>query len=210
MLMAICGPPGSGKTTVARRVAARIDGALLRTDRVREELVPQPSYTDRETERTYEALLERARERLAADDPVVLDGTFRRRRHRDRARSLATEEGVRFELLRVTCPTPVVRERIAHREGDASDADFSTHLVIRRSFDELSAAHYTVDNAGPLVETYRQVDDLLRRIGLLDDRHQELDADLGSARARDSEPDPDSDPVARRTSSPDAPPDRDS
>jgi hypothetical protein len=168
MLVVVCGPPGTGKTTVASRIADRAGGTLLRTDTVRKELVAQPSYTDRETERTYDALYDRARDRVANGEDVVLDGTFRRQRYRDRARELSADRDVAFELVRVTCPSPVVRERIAARDGDASDADFAVHLTVRDSFEPIERDHRRVDNGGSLARTRRQVDEFLRDEGLVD------------------------------------------
>ena len=154
----ICGLPGVGKTTVAERVADRVDGTLLRTDVVRKELRPDPEYTDEEDRLVYDELLERARQRLAAGESVVLDGTFRDAEQRERARAVATGADAAFSLLRVECEEAVVKERIEAREDDASDADFDVHAQFRETFDPCSIDHVTVDNTAGLDQVAHQIE----------------------------------------------------
>jgi len=156
-LVVVCGLPGTGKTTVARAVADRLDATRLRTDVVRKELVADPEYTSDEERRVYDELVSRAGDRLADGEPVVLDGTFYRARHRDRAAALAADRGVPFDLLRVECPPSVVERRMAGREDDASDADFGVHLQYREQFEPVERDHATIDNAGGLDALREQV-----------------------------------------------------
>lgn len=156
-LAVVCGPPGVGKSTAAAAAAEHLDAALLRTDLVRKELFEEPGYDARETERTYAALFDRARRRLAAGEAVVLDGTFRRRDQRDRAAEAAAAEGARFRLVRVTCEPAVVRERVRAREGDPSDADVDVYESVRAAFEPVERDHAVVDNSGSQADTRRQV-----------------------------------------------------
>jgi predicted kinase len=157
-LVVVCGPPGVGKTTVSEGIADRIDGTLVRTDVVREDVAPDPEYTDAERKRVYEELFARGREALRRGENAVLDGTFQYRATREAAQSLAEEMGATFESVKVECAEPVVRERIAERTGDESDADFDVHAMIREQFDPLSVDHVTVDNSETLADTRRQLD----------------------------------------------------
>ncbi len=158
MLTIVCGLPGAGKTTVAEDVADRTDGTLLRTDVVRKELFDDPDYTEVESYMVYEGLFERAKDVVADGGTAVLDGTFQRRGDRIRAKAIARSLGVRFELVRVVCDEVVVRQRIAAREGDESDADFEVHQHFRDIFDDVSMDHATVDNSGTRSATEAQVD----------------------------------------------------
>ncbi|WP_135536287.1 MULTISPECIES: AAA family ATPase [Halostella] len=159
-LVVVCGPPGVGKTTVSEGVADRIDGELLRTDVVREDVAPDPEYTDAERKRVYDELFARGRKAVRRGENAVLDGTFQYRPVRERAQSLADELGAEFRSVKVECAEPVVRERIAGRTDDESDADFEVHAMIREQFDPLSVDHVTVDNSETLAETQRQLDRL--------------------------------------------------
>ncbi len=158
ILVVVCGPPGVGKTTVAEAIADRVDGRLLRTDVIRKELAPDPAYTQAETDRVYDELLSRAHTSIQHGAPVVLDGTFRRRAYRDQARQLAASTGVAFELARVTCDETTVRERLAERNGDASDADAAVYATIREEFEQVEGDHITVDNSADPTTTRQQLE----------------------------------------------------
>jgi len=157
MLVVVCGVPGVGKTTVARTIADRLDGTLLRTDVVRKEILPDPEYTEEETRMVYRELLDRGREAIERGETIVLDGTFRTERFRDRAAGVADHLNVAFRLVKVDCPPTVVRDRIAQREDDESDADFEIHVKYREQFEPLDRDHVTIHNGGDLERTRRQV-----------------------------------------------------
>ncbi|MFC4550111.1 MULTISPECIES: AAA family ATPase [Halorussus] len=155
----VCGLPGVGKTTVAEAVADRVGGRLLRTDVVRKEILADPEYTDEESRIVYDAVFERAEATLESGRSAVLDGTFKAADLRERARTLADATGAAFRLVRVECDKSDVRERIAAREDDASDADFAVHAQFREEFEPLARDHVTVDNSRGIAETRRQVAD---------------------------------------------------
>lgn len=163
MLVLVCGLPGTGKSTVAERVAELLSARLLRTDVVRKELFPEPTYAAEESAAVYDELFGRARETLAGGDHVVLDATFRRRELRERAAELADDTGVEFRLVRVDCAEPVVRERIRKRqteEDDESDADFAIYTQLKAEFEPIRGDdHLVIDNSGALSETLDAVDE---------------------------------------------------
>ncbi|GAB7094753.1 AAA family ATPase [Halolamina litorea] len=163
MLVLVCGLPGTGKSTVAERVAEVLPARRLRTDVIRKELFPEPTYAAEESAAVYDELLARAREGLDAGDHVVLDATFRRRELRQRAATVAEETGVEFRRVRVTCEESVVRDRIHERqteEDDESDADFAIYTQLKDEFEPIEDEdHLVVDNSGPLSETLEAVDD---------------------------------------------------
>jgi predicted kinase len=156
-LVVVCGLPGVGKTTVAERIADRVDGQVRRTDVIRKELFDDPEYTDAETEAVYAELLARARADVDAGGAVVLDATFADARFRADARETAAEAAAAFDLVEVTCEEDVVERRIERRDG-ISDADFEIHRRFRELFDEVASDHVVVDNSGTEAETFAQVD----------------------------------------------------
>lgn len=141
-LTIVCGLPGVGKTTTAREVATREGATVIRSDVVRKDIVDDPTYTSAETERVYEAVIDRARETLP--NPVVLDATFRRKRHRDMAVALAEQLGVTYRFVKVECAEHVVRRRIQNRTDDESDADWSVYQEVE--FEPLTRDAEIVDN----------------------------------------------------------------
>lgn len=156
-VVAVCGLPGAGKTTVAERIADRLGGAVVRTDVIRKALFDNPQYTDAETAAVYDELLARARDRAADGSAVVLDATFADGRFREDAREAAAAVAADFDLVEVTCDEAVVRRRIERRDG-VSDADFEIHRRFRRLFDPLTADRVVIDNSGTQRETFAQVD----------------------------------------------------
>ena len=156
-LVVVCGLPGVGKTTVAERIAAHVDGRVRRTDVIRKELFDEPEYTDDETEAVYAELLARAGEDVAGGEAVVLDATFADARFRTDAREAAAAAAAEFDLVEVACDEAVVERRIERRDG-ISDADFEIHLHFKELFDGVAADHVVVDNSGTEAETFAQVD----------------------------------------------------
>ncbi|WP_284013063.1 AAA family ATPase [Halobaculum litoreum] len=159
-LVVVCGLPGAGKTTVAEAAAERLGATLVRTDVVRKELVAEPTYSSRESQRTYDEVFRRAATRLAAEDSVVLDGTFRRAARRDRARTVAVDAGVPFTLLRVTCDEATAKARIRAREDDESDADVAVYDLLCEEFEPVDDP-IVVDNSGDLDATLARVREIL-------------------------------------------------
>jgi aminoglycoside phosphotransferase family enzyme/predicted kinase len=140
-LVAIGGYSGTGKTTVARRLAPGLDpcpGALhLRTDVERklmagvnmDDRLPPESYTKQASDKVYAAVLEKARAALRAGWPVIVDAAFLDRGERDAVEQLAGECGTVFTGLWLEADEEVLVERVTARRGDASDA---TANVVRQ------------------------------------------------------------------------------
>jgi len=144
-LVAVCGFPGVGKSTVARTLADWLDAVWIRSDAVRKELFEEPTYADEESRVVYEEVMDRAREQLA-DRPVVIDASFADRRYRAGVQRVAADCGVPFTLVKVDCEESTTVERIEDRE-DISDADVEVYYAVREAFDPLEVDHVTVDNS---------------------------------------------------------------
>src|SRR5690606_19188507 len=94
VLILVGGLPGTGKSTLAGRLADRLGAVLLRSDRLRKELsgiAPETPaaapygegiYGAEWTERTYRELLARAERLLGHGESVVIDASWTRDAHR--------------------------------------------------------------------------------------------------------------------------------
>jgi len=108
----LTGLPASGKSTVARALAAELDGrgiraAVLESDAVRREIAPDAGYGEAEREAFYATLAYLARVLVLHGVPVIVDATANRRAYRDRARAAIP----RFLEVYVRCPLAVCQAR---------------------------------------------------------------------------------------------------
>src|SRR5574337_816335 len=116
----VTGPPGSGKTTLVRRVAATLEARglpvkVLELDEIRKVITPAPTYSDAEREVVYRALAYMAKLVTEAGVPVLIDATAHRRAWRELARRLIPV----FAEVQPLCPPEVCRAREERRSpGD--------------------------------------------------------------------------------------------
>ncbi len=129
MLILVSGVSGTGKSTVARELAKRLDAIHIRSDAVRKHLAGVPLtehteaiYSEASTDATYTALADHARRLLRAGWTVILDATFLRAQHRVAARAAADEYSAAFRIVHLNAPESVLRARISARKADVSDA----------------------------------------------------------------------------------------
>ena len=175
LLVLVGGLPASGKSVLARQLAARLAAVALHTDVVRKQRAglapterPQGAaraalYAPDATAATYQAVLDAARDWLARGFSVVLDGTYRRAADRRAVVALATTQGVPWLAVECRCPPQVARERLAARAAtpyEVSDADWAVYEQQVREWEpwtELPAGHYlVVDTTEPLASSVRR------------------------------------------------------
>lgn len=136
LLVITTGLMGTGKSYLASRLGQRLGIRPLRSDVIRKEiqgLSPLARrferygtgiYSAEATEQTYEALFERAAKALQGGESVIVDASFGRFGHRERARALAHKAGARFRLVECKAPQAVIRRRMEERvikEDEPSD-----------------------------------------------------------------------------------------
>ncbi|WP_024805696.1 AAA family ATPase [Nocardia sp. BMG51109] len=133
-LALVGGLPGTGKSTVAQRLAHETGAILLSSDHIRsirraQGVLTGPSgaygagaYRPGARAQVYSVLRAEARTLLEAGRSVVLDASWTDAGERRRAARLAADTGADLIELQCTAPESVTAERIAARSGGESEA----------------------------------------------------------------------------------------
>lgn len=160
-LTLVGGLPGSGKSTLSGALADRLGVTLLSSDRLRKELAGIPAeqsaaagygeglYTPERTEKTYEALLDRAAALLSYGESVVLDATWSDAGQREAALRTAARTSADLVALHCSVPDDVSAARLRTRSPGASDAGLAVATAMAAEeppWDEAVA----IDTSGPL------------------------------------------------------------
>ena len=129
------GLSGSGKTYLTAALLEPLRAIRIRSDVERKRLagllsttpaqanIDKGIYSREMTDKTYHRLHALADLMLQAGFPIIVDATFHDPNQRDQFRQLAQQRRVAFVILECVASAETLRDRIAQRRGDASDAD---------------------------------------------------------------------------------------
>ncbi len=163
-LIAVGGLSGSGKTSLARELAARIvpcPGAVhLRTDVERKQMfgvsettrLPKETYTRETSDTVYARVLRKTMIALRAGHTVIVDAVFLHEAERTAIEQLAADAGALFAGLWLEAEEERLVERVSARKGDASDA---TAEVVRHQVERLAGpvSWHRINAGGALQQT---------------------------------------------------------
>ena len=179
----VAGLPGTGKSSLARALAERAGFTVIRSDEVRKELAGRSGqgsapaafgedlYAADWNERTYAECLRRAEELIFEGRRVLIDASFREEARRRLFLEAANRWGITACLLLCRAEPDVIRDRLASRRGDASDADGTIYEEIARRWEEPSPPTRKVTReiatGGSRAHSLAQALEVLREFGLL-------------------------------------------
>jgi aminoglycoside phosphotransferase family enzyme/predicted kinase len=129
-LILMSGLSGSGKSTVAKKLARQINAIHIRSDAVRKHLAGIPLsqrggdeiYTPEMTQKTYTRLLELGIKLANLGWTVILDAKYDRQVLRQPALEQAKTHQLPVKILYCDAPIKILRERLNQRIGDIADA----------------------------------------------------------------------------------------
>lgn len=147
MIVIFCGLPGVGKTTVAKKLAPLIDGIILSSDKIRKELIPQPTYERYERELIYHVMILLAKYLHNAGKNCILDATFNKEEFRNQAKKKINCSDNQYFIVECFCPEDMAISRIKHRKGGYSDANITTYLRMKKIYEPVKAKHLRIDTS---------------------------------------------------------------
>lgn len=145
-LILMCGFSGSGKTTVARRLAAATGFIHLRSDIERKRLhglAPEASsrqqgldiYTAQASSLTKARLLQLTRQIIGHGYGVIVDATFITADWRQSFLEIANQHSVTARIIHCQVSAPAAKARLAERQGDASEASYNQFVSQQAAFE---------------------------------------------------------------------------
>jgi aminoglycoside phosphotransferase family enzyme/predicted kinase len=170
VLFLVGGLTGTGKSTIAGKIAVDYGAYLINTDVVRKEMVGidkfEPHrdsfntglYDPRNIDRTYEQVIEKAHYLHTQGRSVIVDASFIYKRHRDLASSLAHQLRLPLIAIQCICEPSVVKKRLKNRmqEKTVSDGRWEIYQQQKKTIDPFdSFSHYIEFDTGNPEYTYR-------------------------------------------------------
>ena len=129
-MIVMSGLSGSGKTTIAKYIAPKINAIHLRSDAVRKHLAGIPLdqsgdaslYRPEMSEKTYQFLLDLGLLLINQGFSVILDAKYDRHQWRSPILTAAQKGDFSFKILHCQASMDTLRTRLQQRTGDISDA----------------------------------------------------------------------------------------
>lgn len=164
MIILMAGLPGTGKSTLAQALAARIGGVVLDKDRIRPALFPieEIEYSTEQDDFCMEIMLQTA-EYLLKRDPsrfLFLDGrTFSRRYQIERVIDWAASHRQPWRTLECVCRDETARSRLGSGgQHPAGNRDFPLYLSVKERFQPISICKAVIDTDRELQECLMQAE----------------------------------------------------
>lgn len=145
-VLLMSGLSGTGKTWIARKLAANLGAIHIRSDVERKRLfgaaidadshaLGLDIYTPDANRQTFDTLARLVETAVCHQYPIVVDATFIEHALRQQFTGLAQNLGVPWSIIACSAAESTVRTRLAARRGDASEAGLAQYLDQKARFE---------------------------------------------------------------------------
>ncbi len=138
--MIIFGLPGTGKSYLARHLAADARALYLNTDVMREKMNKQGAYDDNTRREIYERILEEINRSSEQETLVIVDGTFNSKTFRYMFNKRSWELEQYLYYIEMKAAEDEVKKRMKD-DRKYSEADYSVYKKLKATFDFMPEEH---------------------------------------------------------------------
>ena len=141
----ICGLPGVGKTTVAKKLAPLLNAVILSTDKIRKELFKSPTYSKKEKNQIYDVMILMAKYLHTVNVSCILDATFNKSAFRNEVKRKLGIKTNHLHIVECVCPENLIISRLKSRKNDYSDADIKVYKKMKKIHEPIKEKHIQVN-----------------------------------------------------------------
>jgi len=145
MIVIVCGLPGIGKTTFAKKLAPLINATILSTDKIRKELISSPTYEKDELRLIYDIMILLAKYLHDSGTNCILDATFNRGESRIEVYQKLGIQDKDFFVIECVCPENIIISRLKERKNGYSDAGIEVYQKMKKIYEPVKGKHFTID-----------------------------------------------------------------